>query len=156
MTTYVKVGIASVLVLLLQWIVLGRLDIMGSYADAVMLFVAWVGLQYGRRSGSIVGFTMGLIMDAIYDTWGIHMILKTVTGFLLGMVSTDERDLLVVSPRQAFLGGLAVGILHNGLHVAFLTLQVGAFNPGSVLALWPGAAIYSAVVATIAALFATR
>lgn len=156
MTTYVKVAIAGVLVLLLQWVVLGRLDIMGAYPDAVMLFVAWVGLQFGRRRGSVAGFVLGFFMDAIYDTWGIHMILKTITGFVLGMVSSDERDLLVVSPRQAFLGGLAVGILHNGLHVAFLTLQVGAFNPGSVLALWPGAAVYSAVVATIAALFATK
>ena len=156
MTTYVRVAIAGVLALLVQWVVLGRLGIMGAYPDAVMLYVAWVGLQYGRRTGSIAGFILGTLMDAVYDTWGINMILKTVTGFLLGMFSSDERDLLVITPRQALLGGLVVSILHNGLHVAFLTVQVGAFNPGSVLALWPGAALYSAVVATIAALFATK
>ncbi|NND69972.1 MAG: rod shape-determining protein MreD [Rhodothermales bacterium] len=156
MITYLRVAVAGLLTLLVQWIVLGRLSVFGAYPDAVMLFVAWIGLQFGRRAGSIAGFILGTLMDAVYGTWGIHMILKTITGFLLGMFSPEDRDILVISPRQAIMGGMVVGILHNGLHVAFLTLQVGAVNPESVLALWPGSAIYSALVATIAAFFATR
>ncbi len=156
MITGFRVALAGIVALLAQWVVFGRLSIFGAYPDGVMLFVAWVGLQFGRRTGSIAGFILGAFMDAVYGTWGINMILKTITGFLLGMFSPDERDILAITPRQAILGGLVVGILHNGLHVAFLALQVGAANPSSVLALWPGSAIYSAVVATIVAFFATR
>ena len=156
MFTTFRVIFAGFITLLVQWVVLGRLSVFGAYPDAVMLFVAWVGLQFGRRTGSIAGFILGALMDAIYGTWGIHMILKTITGFLLGMFSPDDRDILTISPRQAIMGGIVVGILHNGLLVAFLALQLGAVNPTSVLALWPGSAVYSAIVATIVAFFATK
>lgn len=64
------------LVFLLQWFVLGRLRIFGAYPDAVLLYVAWLGLRHGRLAGSVGGFSLGLLLDAVYDTWGIHMFVK--------------------------------------------------------------------------------
>ncbi len=150
---YVVVGFVVILV---QWLVLGRLTVFGATADAVLLFVAWVGLNFGRRAGAVVGFIMGFIMDAILDTWGMHMMLKTVVGFVLGLLPSGEYEEVVILPRQALLGGLVIAFLHNGLQVVFLAVQSGTTSTSLTLSIWFGSAIYTALVGTIAALFAVR
>lgn len=138
---------------LLQWLVLGRLEIYGSFPDLVLLYVAWYALHQGRRRASLLGFGLGLAMDAVYGTWGIHMFVKTLVAFLLGMFAADERDPLRIQPPQAFAGGLVVALLHNGLYVTLLALHTSASTNVLVYALWLGSALYTAVVAAIGALF---
>jgi rod shape-determining protein MreD len=156
MLVIVRYSLYGVAVILLQWLVLGRLGFFGAAPDIVLLFVAWFGLQFGRRAGSVCGFVAGVLMDAIYDTWGIHMILKTILGFVIGLFSAADREILVILPRQALLGGLVVAVIHNGLLVAMLALQAGSANPSMLGSIWIGAAVYTAFVAFVAALFARR
>lgn len=156
MPTLLRNALVGVAIFALQWLVLGRLRIFGSYPDVVLLYVAWLGLRQGRRTGSIFGFALGALMDAAYGTWGIHMFVKTLVGFLVGQFPVDERESLNLKPQQAFLGSLAVAIVHNGLMVAFLALQTEATNTFMVYALWLGAALYTAFVGTLAALFSTQ
>jgi rod shape-determining protein MreD len=148
--------IIGAIVIVVQWLLFGRLTILGATPDAVLLFVAWIGLSYGRRSGAVVGFFMGLVMDAILDTWGMHMMLKTVVGFVLGLLPSDEYDELVILPRQALLGGFVIAFLHNGLQVVFLAIQSGAASTSLTLSVWLGSAVYTALVGTLFALFAVR
>ena len=135
---------------MLQWLVFGRLRIYGAYPDVVLLFLAWYALREGRRKASIAGFVLGFALDAVYGTWGVHMFVKTLVGFLLGLFALDERDPLFIQSQQAFLGGLVVALLHNGLLVAFLSLQTTATNDFLVYALWLGSALYTAAVALLA------
>lgn len=150
---HVLIGLA---VFIVQWLVLGRLDIWGAYPDAVLLYVAWVGLRHGRISGTVAGFSLGFLMDAVLQTWGLHMFVKTIVGFLVGLFPANERETLLIQPQQAFLGGLVIALVHNGLLVAFLALQAGTRNTFMITVLWFGAALYTAVVSTIAALFGNR
>ncbi|MBT8401442.1 MAG: rod shape-determining protein MreD, partial [Rhodothermia bacterium] len=139
-----------------QWLVLGRLTILGATPDAVLLFVAIVGLKYGRRFGAVTGFIVGFLLDAIYDTWGMHMMLKTVVGFALGLLPSDDYEDVVILPRQALVGGFVIAFLHNGMQVVFLAIQSGTTSTTITLTLWLGSAAYTALVGTLAALFATR
>lgn len=150
--------LVGLLIFLLQWLVLGRLRLWNAAPDAVLLFVAWVGLRYGRRSGSTAGFLMGFLMDAVYNTWGIHMFIKTTVGFLVGLFPANERETLLILPQQALLGGLVIALLHNGLFVTLLALPLyaGTRNLTMVLALWLGSAVYTALLGFIAALFGSR
>lgn len=150
---HVVVGFA---VFILQWLVLGRLVLWGAYPDAVLLYVAWLGLRHGRQVGSIAGFSLGLLMDIAYGTWGIQMFVKTLVGFLVGLFPANERETLLIQPQQAFVGGLVIALLHNGLFVALLALESGARSTGMITALWLGSALYTALVGTVAALFSTR
>jgi rod shape-determining protein MreD len=134
---------------LLQWMVLGRLSIYGSTPDVVLLYIAWYALQTNRRAGAIAGFLLGTALDVAYGTWGIHMFVKTLVGFLLGTFAVDERDALLIQPQQAFLGGLTLALLHNGLLVTLLALQTSASNDFLIASLWLGAAAYTACVATL-------
>ena len=153
MSYLVRYALIGAGVFALQWLVLGRLTLWGSYPDAVLLFVAWVGLREGRRVGSLAGFGLGALMDVAYGTWGIYMFAKTLVGFLLGLFPADQRESLRLQPRQGFLGGLVVALLHNGIVVIFLALQTDASNNFMVFGLWLGSALYTAVVSVVATLF---
>ncbi|MFB6273036.1 MAG: rod shape-determining protein MreD [Salinibacter sp.] len=138
----------------LQWLILGRLRIYGAFPDALLLFLAWYALREGRRRGTLMGFGLGLAMDVVYGTWGIHTFAKTLLGFLVGRFAVEKHTPLIIRPQQAFLGGLVLALLHNGLLVALLALQTQATTGFLLSGLWLGSALYTAGVAGIAALFA--
>lgn len=144
------------LIFLLQWLVFGRLRILGAYPDLVLLFVAWMGIRYGRLSGTIAGFSLGFLMDAVYGLWGIHMFVKTLVGFLVGLFPASERETLLIQPQQALIGALVIALVHNGLFVTLLALDTGARTTFLVTALWLGSAAYTAFVGMLVSLFAVR
>jgi len=156
MPSLVRQAVIGVLVFLVQWLVLGRLRLWGAYPDAVLLFVAWMGVRNGRQAGAVTGFSTGLLMDVIYGTWGIHMFVKTLVGFLVGLFPANERETLLILPQQAFIGSLVIALLHNGLLVLFLALEAGTRNAYLLGALWIGSAVYTAGLGTVASLFNTR
>ena len=146
----------GLLVFVVQWLVLGRLSIFGVTPDAVLLYVAWLALRYGRRHGLVAGFALGFLMDAVTGLWGIHMFVKSLVGFLVGLFPASERETLLILPQQAFTGGLVISLFHNGLLVLMLALDSGARSSFLLLGLWLGAALYTAVVATISTLLLSR
>lgn len=148
-----QAAITGLICVAVQWLVLGRLQLWGAYPDGVLLFIAWLGFVHGRRVGTIAGFSLGFLMDAIYGTWGIQMFVKTLLGFIVGLFQANERDALIVRPQQAFLVGLFIALLHNGLFVALIVLRSGARNASVILSLWLGAALYTAVLANIVSRF---
>ena len=137
----------------LQWLFLGRLQIFGTYPDGVMLYLTWYALHEGRQRGMLTGFGLGLALDAVYGTWGVHMFVKTLVGFVVGTFAVDDRKPLLIQPQQAFLGGLVIALLHNGLLVILLALQTEATNSFLIYGLWLGAALYTAAVAYVVSLF---
>ncbi len=149
MPTAVRRILFALLIVAAQWLVFGRLRLWGTYPDIVLLYVAWIGIQQGRRVGSVVGFGCGLLMDMIYGTWGLHMLVKTVVGFLVGLFPASERESLLILPRQAFAGGLVIALLQNGILVTLLALQTGSRDAFLVTGLWLGASLYTALVGVL-------
>ena len=156
MSHYVRRLLIGVLVLLLQWLVLGRLRLWGVYPDAVLIFIVVIALRDGRLSGSIFGFIFGFFCDMIYGTWGIQMMAKTIVGFLVGLFSIDPRESLNISSGQAFLGALVIALVHHGITVIFFALTAGTRTPFLIFGLWIGSAIYTAFVAFLAVLIIPR
>jgi len=156
MPSLVRQALIGVLVFLVQWLILGRLRLWGAYPDAVLLFVAWMGVRNGRQAGAVTGFSTGLLMDVVYGTWGIHMFVKSLVGFLVGLFPANERETLLILPQQAFIGSLVIALLHNGLLVLFLALEAGTRNAYLLGALWVGSALYTAALGAMASLLNTR
>ncbi|MEM6336162.1 MAG: rod shape-determining protein MreD [Bacteroidota bacterium] len=149
---YVLLGLLAVLA---QWLVFDRLRIFGAYPDVVLLYVAFLGFREGRLAGAIAGFSLGLLVDAVHGSWGVHMLIKTVMGFAVGFFSPqDNRDAGPLRTGQLMLAALMIALLHNGLLVIFYVVQAGTRNAFMIGALWIGAALYTAAVAGIATLFA--
>ncbi|MFO8098289.1 MAG: rod shape-determining protein MreD [Salinibacter sp.] len=153
MPLFVRRLLVALGVFVLQWLILGRLRLWGTYPDAVLLFLSWYALRAGRQRGTLIGFGLGVLMDVAYGTWGIHMFVKTLVGFGIGSFAIDERTSLLIRPLQAFLGSLAVALLHNGLLVVLLALQTESTSAFLMYGLWLGSAAYTALVGYVAALF---
>ncbi|SHK17663.1 rod shape-determining protein MreD [Rhodothermus profundi] len=147
-----RVALGGLLVVLLQWLVLNRLLLWGAYPDAVLLFVAYLGLAYGRRAGLIGGFASGLLLDALLDSWGLHALAKSLIGFLVGLFALEEPEAFRPTLGQAFLGGLVLALVHNGLLVALLALAAGTRTAFMVEALWLGSALYTAFLSALVVL----
>ena len=156
MPLVVRRALVGLLIVALQWLILGRLQLWGAYPDIVLLYVAWLALRHGRLAGSVTGFGLGFLMDAIYGTWGLHMIAKTLVGFLVGLFPANERETLLIMPQQAFIGTLVIALVHNGLLVLMIALQSGVRTEFLIWALWLGSALYTSILGTIASLFNTR
>lgn len=143
-------------VVALQWLVLGRLKLWGAYPDVVLLYVAWVGLRFGRASGTTAGFLTGFLMDVLYGTWGIQMFVKTLLGFVVGVFESEGSEGPRLGPLQVGLGALGLALVHNGLVVVFLALANATRTPTLITSLWIGSAIYTAVVAVVWSLVRSR
>jgi rod shape-determining protein MreD len=156
MVPFFRKLLLGLLVLLLQWLVFGRLRIWGVYPDVLLLYVVIASLREGRLAGSVFGFVLGFGMDFLYDTWGVHMLSKTIVGFLVGLFAIDPRDKLHISPMQALIVALVIALVHNGITVIFYALGAGTRTPFLIFGLWLGSAAYTAFVALLAAMFASR
>jgi rod shape-determining protein MreD len=140
-------------ILAAQWLIAGRLQIWGAYADLALIFLTLQALRHGRLAGSLAGFGLGLALDLVYGTWGIQMFSKTLVGFLIGLFADVERGAPYFTPWQAVVGMLVISLLHNGLMVVFHALESGTRNLFMIAAIWIGSSIYTAVIAGIAAPF---
>jgi rod shape-determining protein MreD len=143
-------------VVALQWLVFGRLQLWGAYPDVVLLYVAWVGLRFGRVSGTVMGFSLGFLMDVLYGTWGIQMFVKTLLGFVVGVFESEGTEGPRLGPLQVGLGALGLALVHNGLLVVFLALAHSTRSPTLITSLWIGSAVYTAVVAVVWSLVRSR
>lgn len=137
-------------VVLLQWLVFGRLTIYGAYPDVVLLFVAYAALRFGRVTGAVTGFGTGLLLGAVYGMWGSHMLVKTVMGFVVGQFSADTPEIPNLGPAQAFGGALALALVHNGFLAIILALDHGTRTAGFLIgSFWIGSAVMTALVAVL-------
>ena len=141
---------------LIQWLLLGRLQIWGAYPDLTLLVVGWIALRHGRLGGSAAGFAVGLIMDVLYHSWGIHMFAKTLVGFLVGLVVARERESLINLPQRAFLASLVTALLQNGVLVILVALESGARMLSLVVVLWLGCSVYTGFLGLLLSLFGVR
>lgn len=140
-------------VVLLQWLVVSRLQLFGAFADVVLLYVAWTGLRHGRVPGAVAGFGTGLLLGAVTQQWGAQMLVKTLMGFAAGQFQARGGEGPVLSPLETFAGALALALVHNGLLVIVLALEHGTRTAGFLIgSLWIGSAVLTAFVALLWAL----
>ncbi len=156
MPLFARRALVGLVIIALQWLILGRLQLWEVFPDVVLLYVAWLGLRHGRLVGSVGGFGLGFLMDVIYGTWGLHTFVKTLVGFLVGQFPADERETLLILPRQAFVGALVIALVHNGLLVLLMALQSGTRTSFLIWGLWLGSSLYTSILGTIASLFSRR
>ncbi|MCY3594203.1 MAG: rod shape-determining protein MreD [Bacteroidetes bacterium] len=140
----------------LQWLFFGRLDLWGATPDVVLLFVLWVAVRYGQTSGTIAGFLVGFALDAIYGMWGIHMFVKTVIGFLVGLLNMINSEVFVRSARRVVETTLVISLVHNSLLALFVVMQRGVGWGYLLWVLCIGSTLYTTLVAFLAVTFWRR
>lgn len=149
----VFVGIA---IISLQWLFFGRLDLWGATPDVVLLFVLWVAIQHGRVAGAIAGFLAGFALDAIYGLWGIHMFVKTLIGFLIGLLDMTDSHVFIRPVLRIVETTLVVSLVHNSLFAFFVIMQRDASWGHLLWVLSIGGTLYTTFIAFIIAALRRR
>ena len=137
---------------LLQWLVFSRLRMFGAYPDIALLYVAWAAIRYGRVPGCLVGAAVGLLIDFIFGTWGVHMCLKSLMGFLIGMVPSGQQIGLSAPPWRVWIAVLSAALVHNGMLVVFIVVQSGVRVPSLLSVDWLGGALYTSFAGALIAM----
>jgi len=79
---------ALVICILLQSTILGRIAIRGVRPDLAMLVLVFVSVRRGPMVGQVSGFASGFLEDLMnVSPLGFHSLLRTVTGYLFGLLS---------------------------------------------------------------------
>ncbi len=151
-----NLGLAGAVVVVLQWLFFGRLELWGAYPDVVLLFLIWLAVRYGRVYGAVGGFLVGFALDAIYGLWGIQMFVKTLTGFLVGLVATIRTEALEKLILRVVEATLVTTLVHNVLLVLFVMLQSGTSGGSLVWAICVGGTLYTTFVAFLLSVFRSR
>jgi len=80
--------VALVICILLQSTILGRVAIRGVRPDLAMLVLVFVSVRRGPMVGQVSGFASGFLEDLMnVSPLGFHSLLRTVTGYLFGLLS---------------------------------------------------------------------
>ena len=86
--TTIATVIALVICILLQSTILGRVAIRGVRPDLAMLVLVFVSIRRGPMVGQVSGFAAGFLEDLMnVSPLGFHSLLRTVIGYLFGLLS---------------------------------------------------------------------
>ncbi|MXW84232.1 MAG: rod shape-determining protein MreD [Rhodothermaceae bacterium] len=147
---------AGAVVVLLQWLFFGRLEIWGAYPDVALLFLIWLAVRHGRVYGAVGGFLVGFALDAIYGLWGIQMFVKTLMGFLVGFVANIRSEVMEKLILRAVEATFVTTLVHNAILVLFVMLQSGTGRGSLVWAICVGGTLYTTFVAFLLSVFRSR
>ncbi|GGF58134.1 hypothetical protein GCM10011519_35020 [Marmoricola endophyticus] len=133
----------ALLAVVLQVSVLSQVALRGVVPDLALLLVVAVGLSRGARSGAVVGFWAGLLLDVappadhVAGAWAL--VLLTV-GLLAGRAASRPRS--PVAPERGPVRPVVLTAgLSLGAHVAFAVLAAvtgGAPGDGTVIGFGDG------------------
>jgi rod shape-determining protein MreD len=123
--SFVRVGLALVLAVVLQLSTFSQMPILGGQFDIVVLVVAAVAYYAGAIPGCAVGFAAGFLLDLLSGaTMGASSLVLTAVGYGVGRFS-EVRD-----PSHGLLplavGAVATGAWVLAFAVVSFMLDVGA------------------------------
>ncbi len=137
---------ALLIALVLQVVLLGRLDLPGAVPDLLLVTVVAIALAYGPTVGGASGFAAGLLIDLAPPADGVvglTALIGLAVGFITG-AAVDPRDrtpLLIVGMVAASTGGSV--LVYAGLSAALGSARV---DWAAVPALALTAAAYGALL----------
>ena len=120
--------VALVICILLQTTILGRIAIRGVRPDLAMLVLVFVSMRRGSMVGEVSGFATGFLEDLMnVSPLGFHSLLRTVIGYLYGLLSGNVFiDPFLMPIVLAVVATILKGIL-SGIISAIFGLAASGF-----------------------------
>lgn len=127
----IKFILLGFLVLIFQWMLGDLFSVYGITPSFLVVFIIYVGLQRGQVLGIWLGFTLGLVIDALTSTslMGITALALSIVGYLAG----------IFHGRIVRIPILLQYLLHTGFLIVFflitvmITLQDSQWSVGSMV-----------------------
>ncbi len=152
--TGLRLAFAILLTLIVQLALVRRIAIFGIQPDLSILLLVLLALRRGPVSGTLLGFTIGLLQDLLVpETLGMNMLAKSIVGWAVGKLS---RQLAMDSPALYFALIVTAVLAHDLIYLICLTrldvarLVVVYFSHSVPAALYTGfIAVVVGFVATV-------
>ncbi|MEI8033335.1 MAG: rod shape-determining protein MreD [Chlorobiaceae bacterium] len=109
---------------LLQIYGLSRLSLFHVSPDALSIFLAFLAVTVGQRTGMTFGFAAGTITGLLSGNLGLNMLSRTVEGFIAGYFNIPENSHATANQKSRRLYG-AVAISSFAANAIF---SIG-YNP---------------------------
>lgn len=136
---------------ILQHFLFSRLVILGASPDLLAVFVAYVSVIIGQRTGIIFGFSAGLLAGFLSGDPGLAALVGTLEGFIAGFfhVSPESHPTMVKKRRMFYFGAATAIAAGNLLHTLLsnpLALPAWLRIP-SVMVIGTASSLFFAVLA---------
>jgi rod shape-determining protein MreD len=116
---WVRVLLVCVLVVVVQWVLVGDLRIAGSTADLPLVVAMAAGITAGPRTGTLVAFCVGTLFDLTLTTpLGASALAFALVAYALGTLQGSVwRPAWWLVPLECLIAGAAAAALAAGLLV---------------------------------------
>lgn len=120
-----RVGLAALIVVLLQLSAISDLRVFGASPDLVPLLVAAVAFYGGSVAGAATGFGTGVLLDlALGGDLGVSSLVLTVVGYSTGRYRELQDPAHALAPMGVGAGATAGYLV--GLGAVSFMLEIGA------------------------------
>lgn len=129
----------------IQTVLLRHLEIFGSEADLVLVFLLWICAKQPKTIALLFAAFLGFSQDALIDLWGLHMFSKTLLVFILhSYLNRISKTGFIF--WQIFLLILGAALIHNLIFYG-VSLFSGLYT--SVGGLWSSLLVSSVFTAIL-------
>ena len=130
MHRYLRYGAVTLLLLILQTTIVPYTSISNIIPDVLLVWIVYVAVKLGQIPATVLGFTVGLLMDLISGQFiGLSALAKTVAGFFAGYFYNENKiDYTIGSHQFLTIVGLS-SLFHNIIYFVI-------FVQGSEIGFW--------------------
>lgn len=115
----------------IQTVLLRHLEIYGAEADLVLIYLLWICTKRQKTDTLLFAATLGFLLDAFTDLWGLHMFSKVLTVFILhGYLTRISKTRFIF--WQVFILVLFATFLHNVIFYG-VSIFAGLFTSGPIV-----------------------
>ena len=109
-----------IVVALVQELGLSHLSLLKISPDLVTIFLAFISVTIGQKTGTSFGFAAGLITGIFSGNLGLTMLARTVEGFIAGYFNIPDDSHATAKQKTRRLYGAIVtaGFIANAVFVA--------------------------------------
>lgn len=123
-------GFLGIVIFLLETVVIDLFTIRGIKPDFILIVSIYSGLCLNKNTAAGIGFTFGLIQDALsFKLMGVNSLSKCLIGFSIG--SLREKILgedLLVQYLFAFMATFINGIIFLLISKGLLSMEIETLN----------------------------
>jgi len=99
---------------------LSHLSLFKISPDLVTIFIAFISVTIGQKTGTSFGFAAGIITGILSGNLGLNMLARTVEGFIAGYFNIPENSHATAKQKTTRLYGASVtaGFIANAVLAA--------------------------------------
>lgn len=139
-------------IVLLQILLFRHLQFFGTHPDLILVYLLWIIATRDRTTALVAAAGTGFLQDLFLDQWGLNMMAKTLTTFLIYNFFPKVSDARMML-YQIFILVLLASLVHNLVYLG-VALFADIFAADAVFwRFWIGNSIFTAVLGTFIYMF---